>query len=154
MEIKSGTIRELDGWMALAVKVRDAFPGMETPEALEAHRQTVRGFMTRGEAVCAIENDCVVGALLFSVEDNELCFLAVDPAFRRRHIAADMTAFMLQRLDPNRNVTVTTYRADDPAGAAARAFYKKLGFTEGALTEAFGSPVQELVLRRGTHSEV
>lgn len=30
----------------------------------------------------------------------------------------------------------------------ARAFYKKIGFTEGKLTEEFGSPVQEFVLKR------
>ena len=35
-----------------------------------------------------------------------------------------------------------------PAGIAARAFYKRLGFTEGKLTEEFGSPVQEFVLKR------
>ena len=30
----------------------------------------------------------------------------------------------------------------------ARAFYKRLGFTEGKLTEEFGSPVQEFVFKR------
>ena len=53
---------------------------------------------------------------------------------------------MLPMMDPEREITVTTYREGDPAGAAARAFYKKLGFAEGELTEEFGSPVQEFVL--------
>ena len=151
MELRLGTERDLAGWMELADKVKDAFPGLETREALEAHRETVRAFMRRREAVCAVEDGCVVGVLLFSGEDNELCFLAVEPAFSRRHTAERLVSYALQRMDPKRVVTVTTYREGDPTGAAARAFYKKLGFAEGALTEAFGSTVQEFVLgkRRG-----
>ena len=147
MEIKLGTLQELDGWMELVSRVKDSFPGLETREALEAHRETVQEFMQRGSAICAMENGRVVGALLFSAEENTLCFLAVDPSFRRRHAAARMVSFMLPMMDPEREITVTTYREGDPAGAAARAFYKKLGFAEGKLTEEFGSPVQEFVLQ-------
>lgn len=35
-----------------------------------------------------------------------------------------------------------------PEGVAARAFYKRIGFTEGKLTEEFGSTVQEFMLKR------
>ena len=55
---------------------------------------------------------------------------------------------MLDLLDSNMNVVVTTYREGSPEGIAARAFYKHLGFVEGKLTEEFGSPVQEFVLYR------
>lgn len=146
MEIRLAQPQNLAGWMELVEKVRFSFPGLETPEALEVHRQTVRAFMRRGWAVCAVERQRIAGVLLFSAEDNTLCFLAVDPAFRRRHAAAGMVACGLAHMDPRRAVTVTTYRESDPAGTAARAFYKSLGFTEGKLTEEFGSPVQEFVL--------
>lgn len=43
---------------------------------------------------------------------------------------------------------MTTYREGVPEGIAARAFYRRLGFAEGRLTEEFGSPVQEFVLHR------
>lgn len=154
MEIKLGTPQELDGWMELVGRVKDSFPGLETQEALEAHRKTVQEFMQRESAVCAIEDTHVVGTLLFSAEENTLCFLAVDPSFRRRHTAASMVSFMLSRMDPEWEITVTTYREGNPAGTAARAFYKSLGFTEGKLTEEFGSPVQEFVLKRGLCPEV
>ena len=146
MEIRLAQPQDLAGWMELVEKVRFSFPGLETPEALEGHRQTVRAFMRRGWAVCAVERQRIAGVLLFSAEDNTLCFLAVDPAFRMRHAAAGMVACGLAHMDPRRAVTVTTYRESDPAGTAARAFYKSLGFTEGKLTEEFGSPVQEFVL--------
>ena len=51
-------------------------------------------------------------------------------------------------LDPKKDIVVTTYREGVPEGIAARAFYKHLGFVEGKLTEEFGSPVQEFVLKQ------
>ena len=126
MELRLGTEGDLEGWMELTAKVKDAFPGLETRAALEAHRETALGFMRRGE-------------------ENELCFLAVDGACRRQHIGERMVSCMRTFLDQAKEVTVTTYREDVPEGAAARAFYKRLGFVEGKLTEEFGSPVQEFI---------
>ena len=77
-----------------------------------------------------------------------MCFLAVDPEYRRRHIAEKMVSLMLAKTDPHRDITVTTFCEGVPEGTAARAFYRRLGFREGMLTEAFGSPVQQFVLKR------
>lgn len=148
MEIRFANDSDLDGWMTLVESVRDAFPGLETPEALAAHRNTVSEFIGRSEAICAAENGCIVGTLLFFRREFELCFLAVSPKFRRQHIAERMVFLMLSELDPRQNVTVTTYREGAAEGMAARAFYRRLGFREGMLTEAFGSPVQQFVLKR------
>lgn len=148
MKIRLGTANDLDGWMDLVSRVKEDFPGLETAEALEEHRKTVLEFMNHGSAICAERDQKIVGALLFSNEHHMLCFLAVDPAHRRQHIAETMVSQMLARMDPTRNITVTTYREGVPEGIAARAFYRCLGFAEGRLTEEFGSPVQEFVLNR------
>lgn len=87
MEVRFAGSTDLDGWMALVESVKDAFPGLQTPEALTDHRATVSEFIGRGEAICAVENDRVAGALPFSRQESELCFLAVSPEYRRRHIA-------------------------------------------------------------------
>lgn len=148
MEVRFAKPQDLDGWMALVEKVRDVFPGLETAEALAEHRETVLQFMENSSAICAFESGRVVGALLFSKESGMLCFLAVDPACRRQHIARKMVLLMLSQMEVGRDVTVTTYREGDPDGVAARAFYRSLGFSEGKLTEEFGCPVQEFVLKR------
>ena len=148
MEIGLGSAAEINGWMGLVRRVRDNFPGLETEEALEAHRETVLAFMDGNAAIRAKSGGRVVGILLFARAEQMLCFLAVDPACRRRHIAEQMVTYMLTFLDPQKEVVVTTYREGAPEGAAARAFYKRMGFAEGRLTEEFGSPVQEFVLKR------
>ena len=148
VEISLALPCEIDRWMALVDQVKDAFPGLETRETLAEHRGTVLGFMERNAAICAKIDGKIAGALLFSRENSALCFLAVDPGFRRRHIAEKLVRYMLTFLDANRDVRVTTYREGAPEGRAARAFYRHLGFIEGRLTEEFGSPVQEFVLKR------
>lgn len=148
MEIILGNECDIDSWMDLVNKVKENFPGLETKEALDEHRDTVLDFIRKDSAICAKSNDKVVGVLLFSRDDNMICFLAVDNEYRRKHIAEKMLSYMLTFLDAEKDVVVTTYREGVPEGIAARAFYKHMGFVEGRLTEEFGSPVQEFVLVR------
>lgn len=147
MEIRLASAQDIDAWMALVEQVRDAFPGLETSEAMAEHRATVLNFMENFSAVCAAEGGRILGALLFSKENSMLCFLAVDPACRRQHIAQKLVHHMLTQMEEDKDITVTTYREGDPNGAAARAFYKYLGFSEGRLCEEFGCPVQEFILK-------
>ena len=143
---------DIESWMMLVRKVSECFPGLETEKALEEHRNTVLDFMIRKGAICAKQEDRIVGALLFSKEHSMLCFLAVDPDFRRQHIGERMVSLMLSFMDAEKDVVVTTYREGVPEGKAARAFYKQLGFIEGKLTEEFGSPVQEFIWKPMEHN--
>ena len=148
MTIGLGAKQDIDSWMNLVEKVKDSFPGLETEEALQEHKKTVLDFMERSSAICAKDQGEVVGTLLFSSENNTLCFLAVDSKYRRQHIAEKMVSYMFTKMDSLKDIYVTTYRDEVPEGAAARAFYKSIGFIEGKLTEEFGSPVQEFVFKR------
>ena len=146
MDILLAKNQDIDGWMNLVCKVKENFPGLETKEALEEHRDTVFDFIHKKSAICARVEDRIVGALLFSKENNMLCFLAVDPGYRRQHIAEQMFRFMLPLMTPGKEIIVTTYREGVPGRAAARAFYQKLGFVPGKMTVEFGSEVQEFVM--------
>lgn len=145
VRIELGKESDIDDWMILVNKVKENFPGLETKEALNEHRDTVLNFMSNGAAICAKSKDKIVGTLLFLKSHNRLCFLAVDEAYRRQHVAEKMVSYMLTFMNPEKEVVVTTYREGVQEGVAARAFYKRLGFVEGELTEEFGSPVQKFV---------
>ena len=66
MEVEYGTLQDLDSWMTLVKAVRWNFPGLETQEALEDHRQTVLRFMGEKRALCVKDTDRIVGVLLLS----------------------------------------------------------------------------------------
>ncbi len=53
MKIKLATKQDIDNWMNLVYKVKDNFPGLETEEALDEHRNTVLEFIDKSCAICA-----------------------------------------------------------------------------------------------------
>lgn len=146
--LRHGTPGDIEPWMALVLRVRGAFPGLETPELLAEHRRTVLRFMTEGRALCVSAGETVAAVLLFSRKHNMICCLAVAPEYRRQGLASALLEAALGELDSSRDITVTTYREEDPHGPAARALYQRFGFLPGELREEFGSPMQEFV-RRG-----
>lgn len=147
MEVEYGTLRDIESWMELVKEVRGNFPGLETEEALEEHRQTVLRFMGENRALCVKDGDTVIGVLLLSQKHNMICCLAVAPLHRRKGIAGALLRKALSELDRSKEITVTTFREDDEKGTAPRALYQRFGFAEGKLLEEFDYPVQEFVLR-------
>ena len=146
MEVRFGYPCEIDEWMELVRSVRDEFPGLETESTLEEHRQTVLRFMGKSQAICVKNEGGIKAVLLFSRNKNMICFLAVEPAFRRRGAASALLERALRELDRSRDITVSTFREDDEKGTAPRALYRKYGFREAELTVEFGYPNQVFVL--------
>lgn len=152
VDVRFGTSNDLPSWMELVRRVAWNFPGLETETALQEHAATVAKFIRKGNAICAVEDHAVVGVLLFSRRLNMLCCMAVAPEARRQGIAQRMFSLMLTISDPNRDLTVTTFRTDDPKGGAPRAFYMKNGFTPAELVIENDYPCQVFV-RKGIFHE-
>ncbi len=146
MEVVFGDSSVIKSWMQLVRKVSWNFPGLETEESLDEHRQTVLKFMKKKQALCVIKNETVAGVLLFSRNRNMICCLAVDPEHRKQGLASALLKKALDELDRNRKITVSTFRENDDKGTAPRALYRKFGFKEGEMTEEFGYPTQVFVL--------
>lgn len=146
MEAIFGESSYIDSWMQLVRKVSWNFPGLETEENLEEHKQTVLKFMNKLQAVCVKDSEIIVGVLLFSRNRNMICCLAVDPEYRQQGLASILLRKALAELDRSREITVSTFRENDEKGIAPRTLYKKFGFQEGEMTEEFGYPNQVFVL--------
>ena len=146
METSFGDISYIDSWMKLVRKVSWNFPGLETEEGLDEHKQTVLKFMNKKQALCVRNNETIVGVLLFSRNRNMICCLAVDPDHRMQGLASILLKKALDELDRSKKITVSTFRENDDKGIAPRALYRKFGFQEGELTEEFGYPNQVFVL--------
>lgn len=146
MEVVFGDNSMIDSWMQLVRKVSWNFPGLETEESIDEHKQTVLKFMNKKQALCIRNKKTVVGVLLFSRSRNMICCLAVDPEHRKQGVASILLSKALEELDSSREITVSTFRENDDKGIAPRALYRKFGFQEGEMTEEFGYPNQVFVL--------
>ena len=141
-----GIPSDIESWMDLVNQVSWNFPGLETLEKIEEHKETVLRFMSKKQALCMKDGDEVVGVILFSRNHNMICCLAVSPQYRRCGIASKLLEKSLGELNPNMDISVSTFREDDEKGIAPRALYKKFGFVEDELIEEFGYPNQKFVL--------
>lgn len=146
MEVCYGSTDMIGDWMELVRSVRSVFPGLETEEALEDHKNTVLRMMKEGRALCVMISGRPAGVLLLSRRRNMICFLAVAEVHRRKGIGSSLLRKALSELDPSRPVTVTTFRETDPNGPAPRALYKRSGFREGELLTDHGYPLQSFIL--------
>lgn len=146
LHLEYGTPEDLENWMQLVRAIRSNFPGLETERDLAEHAETVRKFMGQNRAICVKAGEPIVGVLLFSQTHNMICCLGVSPAYRRRGVATLLMDEALRSLDRSKEISVCTFREDDPKGPAPRALYRKYGFLEDALVEELGYPNQLFVL--------
>lgn len=153
MKVELGKPSDIDSWMQLVRKVSWNFPGLETEQSIEEHKMTVLKFMNDKRALCVKNGQDIVGVLLYSRKHNMICCLAVDPAYRKRGIASLLLREALDKLDQDKDITVSTFRENDIKGIAPRSLYKKFGFVEGELIEEFGYPNQMFVLHANNQSQ-
>lgn len=146
MEVVYGIPSDIDSWMNLVKDVRWNFPGLETQQNLDEHKETVLRFMEKKQALCVKEENEIVGVILFSRGQNMICCLTVSPKYRRLGIASKLLEKALSELNTDKDITVSTFRENDEKGIAPRALYKKFGFVEDELIEEFGYPNQKFVL--------
>lgn len=146
MKVEFGRTSDIDSWMRLVRKVSWNFPGLETEQSIDEHKIIVLKFMNDKRALCVKNEQEIVGVLLYSRKYNMICCLAVDPAYRKRGIASLLLREAIDKLDRDKDITVSTFRENDVKGIAPRKLYKKFGFEEGKLIEEFGYPNQRFVL--------
>ena len=146
MQLFYGIPEDIENWMSLVTRVRWNFPGLETQEKLDEHKATVLRFMGKQQAICVKEGNEIAGVMLFSRRHNMICCLAVSPDYRRRGVASMLMDKALRNLDRTKEISVSTFRADDEKGTAPRTLYEKYGFVEEALIEEMNYPNQKYIL--------
>ena len=108
MKVEFGRTSDIDSWMRLVRKVSWNFPGLETEQSIDEHKIIVLKFMNDNRALCVKNKQDLVGVLLYSRKYNMICCLAVDPAYRKRGIASLLLREALDKLDRDKDITVST----------------------------------------------
>ena len=75
-------------------------------------------FIREHRAICMKDEGNVVGVLLFSTKYNMVCFLAVDPDYRKKGIASALLEKAISLLDKTKDITVSTFREEDERSGA------------------------------------
>lgn len=142
--IRPAAEADIEAVMALSSLAVEGFPGFQE----EFHRESIRGYIRRGEALAAADDSVLAGFTAFSEAGGSIDFLAVHPQYRRQGIARAFLARIRERLGEDRALTTTTFRQGDKADLGYRRAMERLGFGEGELLTEFGYPTQRMVLGR------
>ncbi|HYE10878.1 MAG TPA: GNAT family N-acetyltransferase [Patescibacteria group bacterium] len=146
--VKKAILKDADRWFLFASLVKEDFCGLDLSKD-ENYRAGMIKNINRGTAIYIEDDLCedhpIIGAMVFSPNQNNIGWLAVHPSYRRRGLASSLMIYMLHELNTAERIKVKTFRDDDEYGTAARGFYKSHGFIEGEvlLDEAYPHPVQE-----------
>lgn len=138
------TVDDVEDWLKLAAQVEDGFPGLAVQLGDGTYRLQLVDAIGRQEALVLRERGQLAGVLAFSRENATLDFLAVDPSYRRSHVATRLLQGCIAQFPVGTRICVTTYRDGGEQGMAARAFYRKNGFEGGEEVVAFGYPCEVL----------
>lgn len=128
-------------WIHLLELVEEHFPGLEKEE----YQNGLKTSILQKEALVVKMGGIVVGALAFSRNEKELLFLAVHPNYRKMGIAQGLIQKVCSLFEKGTQLSVITYREEDPLGLTARKLYLSLGFEYGELLTVFDYPCQKLI---------
>ena len=132
MLIRWATENDLPSWYALATEVSPIFQHPADMGAELESKAGGLGAVGRYEVLTAVDymSDNNMGFIFFSRSNNQITWFAVSEKYRGKGVGDRLLKTALRQLDTNKDITVNTFVGSYPLGMAARALYKKYGFTE------------------------
>ena len=131
MLIRWVTENDFPAWYSLATEVSAIFQHPADMGADPEFMSYVQSKMEKYEALTAVDymSGKNMGFIGFSRTNNRISWFAVSEQYRGKGAGDRLLKTALRQLDTNKDITVNTFCEDYPQGAAARALYKKYGFT-------------------------
>lgn len=141
-DIEFATPSDVSDWMELVSLTIDGYPCLKEAEYLEyLHRG-----IAEKRALILRDDDMAIGVMAFSADTGSLDFLAVHPQYRNLGITKVFLDKLMDELLHGKEISITTFRADDKADTGYREELCRLGFAERELLVEYGYPTQRFVL--------
>ncbi len=141
-DIKCATLSDVNDWLELVSLTIDGFPCLNE----EDYFNTLQKCIAEKRALILRDDDMAIGVMLFSFETGSIDFLAVHPQYRNLGITKLFLDKLMDDIIVGKEISITTYRADDKADTGYREELYQLGFAEKELLVEFGYPTQRFVL--------
>ena len=133
-------------WLELAQKVEPLFGPMVGEAGFNEAIKTVIG---KDRAFCLRDdNDKLCGIIVISYERNEIEWFAVANSDRRKGYGEKLLNHAINKLNPQRMISVQTFDKTVLAGLGARKLYIKCGFHEVEQAGLNPAGVPTVILKR------
>lgn len=136
-------VEDIPAWMDLMRLVIDGYPVMDETDYLNEITRAIEEERALILKTCNI----LIGAMTFSKIANSIEFLGIHPQYRNQGIQKLFLEVLLDKYLPEKEISMTTYRAGDKADTGHRDLLQSLGFAERELLIEYGYPTQRFVLK-------
>ena len=141
-DIRLARREDIPDWMNLMRLVIDGYPVMDEDDYSAKLEESI----DEKRALVLKAGNVLIGAMAFTYSPGSIEFLGVHPQYRNRGIQRLFLDALLEIYLPGREISTTTYRAQDKADTGHRDLLLQLGFAEKELLTEFGYPTQRFVL--------
>ena len=133
---------DIPDWMNLMRLVIDGYPVMDEDDYSAKLEESI----DEKRALVLKAGNVLIGAMAFTYSPGGIEFLGVHPQYRNHGLQRLFLDALLEIYLPGREISTTTYRAQDKADTGHRDLLLQLGFAEKELLTEFGYPTQRFVL--------
>ena len=141
-DIRLARREDVPDWMNLMRLVIDGYPVMDEDDYSAKLEESI----DEKRALVLKAGNVLIGAMAFTYSPGGIEFLGVHPQYRNRGLQRLFLDALLEMYLPGREISTTTYRAQDKADTGHRDLLLQLGFAEKELLTEFGYPTQRFVL--------
>ncbi len=144
-DIRFATEDDIPAWTNFIRQVIDGFPYMDEQEHIKVLKENI----AKKQVFILTDGDTAAGGMIFERKSGDIGFFGIHPLYKNKGLSKLFFEKLLEELNGEKPISVTTYREGDKADTGQREEFKRLGFADAELMTEFGYPTQRLILKKG-----
>jgi ribosomal protein S18 acetylase RimI-like enzyme len=120
-------VDDYNKWMQFASTVVNDFYNIDLPNDSNFCSVIMKN-IKRGTALYVEEKGSIIGALVYSPNQNHIAWIAVHKDYRRRGVGTALVKYMFDQIPDRNEYKVKTFLDGEFQSVASHAFYKSFGF--------------------------
>jgi GNAT superfamily N-acetyltransferase len=126
-KIKVAQICDLDRWFDFLRNVIHDFYDIDLIND-QHHKEFLIKNIKRKTAIYIENENKIIGGMVYSTNQNQITWLAVNPEYRRKGIGTALVKYMFNELSDRKEYKVNTFIDGEWQSKVSHPFYKSLGF--------------------------
>ena len=148
MKVEISSTNDYHKWLLLAKEVEPLFGPMinekEFQNALKEALKNKHAYCIYSEE--NTDSKRIVGGIIISKALNEILWLAVSSAYRKKGYGRKLLRTALLKLDKNRIISVQTFDKSATVGAPARKLYQDFGFIDSQISDINPAGIPTIIM--------
>ncbi len=117
IEVKRASLQNLASCMSLAEVAKWDSGQLQKESTKEIYKKNLKRHIEDGTAVCVLDRNMVIGFLLYSAQNFQICDLAIHVEYQTQMIAAKLFQYIAEHENAEKRAVKVTVKVDRPKGS-------------------------------------